>query len=210
MKKHIVIKAHKFNKKANINIDYKTLLFFTFLVAGVIIGVFISENGSEEWHTFFTSLLKKYLSFNVNGNIFIMFMRVFLPFLILMIITYITGLCGVGAPFLLFTPLLLGCCFGVTVAQYYINFGLSGIACCGLIFLPAYAIATATLIKCCCRCVDISGEIFLYFATGKGENKPILKEYTIYFLTMLIPIVIGGVITTAFYKLFAHLFTFIV
>ncbi len=210
MRKHIVIKANKFKPKANIKIDYKTLVFFTFLTAGIIIGVFISKKGSSTWHLFFTELLNKYVSVESNENILLSFSRIFIPFFIIFLITYIIGLCGVGSPFLLSVPLMLGCFFGTTITQYYINYGLSGVACCALIYLPSYATATATLIKCCCRAFDISGEIFFYLISGKGENKLLFKDYSIHFLVLLLPIIIACVASVVLYALFSHLFEFII
>ncbi len=210
LKKHFVIKTNLFKTNKNINFDYKTLIFFTFLLSGIITGVFISEKGIGNWHTFYSEIINTYLSHSLNKNPISMFFRLFLPFVIIMITTYITGLCGVGAPFLPIAPMLLGCTFGIIVTQYYLNYGLSGILCCGLIYLPSYAITTATLIKCCCRCFSISGEIFYYIITGKGEGKPILKEYTLQFLIYILPIAVGCVVTVLFYGLFAHLFNFIV
>lgn len=209
LKRHVVIKAKRINPKINIKIDYKTLVFFTLMVCGVILGVFISEKGSDEWHRFFTTVIKSYLHFEESKSILAIFSRIFLPFFTLYLITYLVGMCGMGVPFLTIIPLILGGYFGVEITQYYINFGLSGIGCCALIYAPIYAIATATLIKCCCQAFDISKEIFFYSITGKGDGKPIFKEYSLKHLFFLVPIIIGAGISTLFYTLFGDLFSFI-
>ncbi len=208
-KKNVVIRAKRISPKFKLNIDYKTLVFFTLMICGVIIGVFISENGSDEWHAFFSNIVNGYLSSEHSGNILVLFYKLFLPFFLLYLITYIIGLCGMGIPFLSLIPLTLGVFFGIEIAHYYINYGLTGIGCCTLIYMPVYAIATATLIKRCCHCFDISGEIFIYLVTGKGDNKPILKDFTLKHLFFLLPIVAGAILSALSFKMFGDLFTFI-
>ncbi len=209
MKKHIIIKANKLKPNIKINIDYKTIVFFTLLICGLVIGVLITQNGSDSWQIFFNEFLNKYISSQSNDNYILLFFRFFLPFFTLHLITYIIGLCGVGAPFLSFIPVSLGICFGVIITKYYANYELNGIVFCCLIYLPLYATTAATLIKCCCRCLDISGEIFLYLASGKGEGKPMLKDFTLNSLVMIIPTIIACVISVIFYNLFSELFIFI-
>lgn len=208
-KRNVVIRAKRITPKINVNLDYKTLVFFTLMICGVIIGVFVSEKGSEEWHKFFSDAVSGYLSSEQNESIMLVFCKFFLPFFLLYLVAYIIGLCGMGIPFLSIIPLVLGCFFGIEITHYYINYGLSGIGCCTLIYMPVYSIATATLIKRCCHCFDISGEIFTYLITGKGDGKPILKEFTLKHLFFLLPIIAGSALSAVSFKMFGDLFTFI-
>ena len=208
-KRNVVIRAKRITPKINVNLDYKTLVFFTLMICGVIIGVFVSKKGSEEWHKFFSDAVSGYLSSEQNESIMLVFCKFFLPFFLLYLVAYIIGLCGMGIPFLSIIPLVLGCFFGIEITHYYINYGLSGIGCCTLIYMPVYSIATATLIKRCCHCFDISGEIFTYLITGKGDGKPILKEFTLKHLFFLLPIIAGSALSAVSFKMFGDLFTFI-
>lgn len=208
LKRPKIYKTKRINKSLNIKIDYKAVLFFTLLICGIIIGVFIAENGSEEWHSFFNKLITSILSKQSNNSFIIIFLKNFLPFFIILLSTYIIGLCGVGIPLLATVPFITGVMFGVIISQYYVSFGLSGIGCCALIYLPLYATATATLIRSCCCSFDISGEIFLYLVSGKGCNKPLLKEYSLKQLVFLIPIAIGACVTALSYHFFSDLFIF--
>lgn len=206
-KRPIIIKARKRKQNFNMNFDYKTPVFFSFLICGVILGVFISEGGSVEWHSYITNTINNYLTFSENSFI-LFFIKIFTPLFLLYVLAYIIGLGGVGVPFLFTIPLALGCIFGIEVTNFYLNYGLKGISYCSLVFLPSYAIATATLIKCCCQCFNISGEIFIFLITGKGDNKPILKEYTLKYIVLLTPIVAGALLSGLLYKLFGSLFVF--
>ncbi len=209
LKKSVVIKAPAFKPKFNLKINNKTLVFFTLFICGIIAGVHISQAGSAEWHTFFMSIINNVLFSQSESGLFTVFIRVFLPFFSMLLMCFIIGLSGMGTPFIALVPLLIGCFFGVEITQFYINFGVSGIGGWALVFLPAYATATATLIKCCCHCVDISGEIFIFLVTGKGEGKPIFKEYLLRYAIYIVPVLLGSLITTLFYRIFGDLLNFV-
>ncbi len=209
LKKSVVIKAPAFKPNVNFKINNKTLIFFTLFICGIIMGVHISEAGSAEWHAFFTSLINDVLFPETGSSLLIVFIRIFLPFFSLLLICFVTGLSGMGTPFVALVPLLTGCFFGIEITQFYINFGMSGIGGWALIYLPSYATATATVIKCCCHCVDISGEIFIFLVTGKGEGKPIFKEYILRYVIYIVPVLLGSLITTLFYRMFGDLFSFV-
>lgn len=209
LKKSVVIKANKFRPKTKLKFDYKTVIYFTLLICGIIIGVFITEKGSSEWHIFFGNLISNHLVAKSSNSIFTNFCSIFLAVFIIFLYNYISGLCGVGIAFTSFSPFILGMYFGVMLTFYYTTYGLSGIMYCALVNLPAYAITAATLVKCCCESSDISKEIFFYLLSGKGDGKPYLKEYTLRYLVYLIPISLGALISALFFHLFSHLFTFI-
>lgn len=209
LKKSVVIKANKFRGKVNLRFDYKTIIYFTLLICGIIIGVFLSEKGSKEWHIFFENLISNHLIAKASNDIFVNFCSMFLAVFIVFLYNYISGLCGVGIAFTSFSPFILGVYFGVIITFYYISYGFSGIAYCALINLPLYAITAATLVKCCCESSNISKEIFFYLVSGKGEGKPFLKDYTLKYLIYLIPVSLGALISALFFHLFSHLFTFV-
>ena len=209
LKKSVVIKANKIKPKIKFQFDYRTVLYFTLLICGIIIGVFINKKGSNEWHIFFENLICNYLITKSSNSIFTNFCSIFSAVFIVFLYNYISGLCGVGIPFTSFSPFILGVYYGVILTFYYLSYGFSGIIYCALVNLPLYAITAATLVKCCCESSNISKEIFFYLISGKGEGKPLLKEYTIKYLVYLIPVSAGALISALFFHLFSHLFTFI-
>jgi hypothetical protein len=157
-----------------------------------------------------SSLVKEYfITLNTQAH-FLNFLKVFSPFLFIVVIEYIVGLCGVGIPLLSLVQFLLGVLIGCVVSQYYVDFGFAGIGCCALIYLPLFATATASLIKGCCCSFDISGEIFYFIVSGKGNGEAVLKEYTLKYLFLLIPVITSSIITLVLYRLFSHLFTFLI
>lgn len=209
-KKSVVIKANKFKPKANMvnfKIDYKLIIFFTLFICGLILGMYISKHFSEEFLQFVSESVTNQIKTLQSGNFLQIFFKIFFPFLTIYILIYIIGLSGVGVPFLCIIPILLGCIISFKTHQYYIASGLSIAICCVISYLPLYAIATATFMKRCCHCFDISGEIFVFLITGKGEGKPLLKDYTLKHLFFIIPICIGAVISSVLFEISSKLFT---
>ncbi len=210
LKNKLIFNFKRKSKPVSINFDYKLIVFFVIFFCGIIIGGFVVKNSSDSLLRILSTFIKEYFV-GLNAQAYIIsFIKVFTPFLLISITTYIAGLCGVGIPLLGFAPFLLGVVIGSVVSQYYIDFGFAGIGCCALIYLPLFATATATLIKGCCCSFDISGEIFYFVVSGKGSGDAILKGYTVKYLIFLIPIILSSIVTLILYHFFSHLFAFLV
>ncbi len=206
MKKHVVISGKKINSAMSFKVDYKSVVCFTVVVCGIIIGVNVSGSLSSEWQSFFESVIKNFLAPPQRAGYITVFLRLFLPFATMLIVTFIVGLSGVGIPFILLTPLISGCFFGVVISQCYENFGISGVGAFAFVHLPIFAISTATLIKSCSGCFDISSEIFWFTATGKGSGKPVLKEYIIKYSLFLLVIALSVALSALAYEIYLKLF----
>ncbi len=208
-KKSVVIRANRL-KKIRLKFDYKTIIFFTILLCGLIFGAILSAKGSEAWHQFFNTFVNNHLTVKSSSSIFRNFCSVFFCLFIIILFDYISGLCGLGIPFIYFTPLLLGTYCGVIISQFYYLYNLRGLLYCILINIPCYAITAATLIKCCCFSSDISKEILVYLINGKNDTKEkILYNYTIKYLLLCIPILISALLNAITFRLFGNLFHFI-
>lgn len=209
-KSKVIFNINRRHKPVSLKLDYKLIIFFILFVCGVIIGGFITKNSKGLLLQGLSIFAREYfLSLN-TGTYFLNFFKIFSPFAFICICTYIIGLCGVGIPFLTLIPTSLGAVMGAIISQYYVDFGLLGIGCCALIYLPLFATATATLLKGCCCSFDISGEIFYFIVSEKGNSNVFFKEYTIKHLFFLIPIALSSGLTLLFYHLFSGLFSFIV
>lgn len=209
MKKSIVIKANKLNKNIKFSINYKTAIYFSLMLTGIIIGAFIAENGSEKWNTLFYEIIDSFLIAKASNGVLVNFCSSFLPVFIIILFVYICGTCGLGSIFSSFSPVLMGIYCGVSVTSFYLKFGVQGIVYCLLINLVLYAITAATLIKCCCESTRISKEILIYLISGKSEGKPLLKEYTLKYLILLLPVVFGSIFSALMFSWLSNLFSFI-
>jgi hypothetical protein len=208
-KKSVVIRANKL-KKINFKFNYKTTIFLTLLLCGVMFGVTLSNKGNIAWHTFFNTFVHNHLTVKVSSSFFRNFCSIFFSFMLICLFDYICGLCGVGAPFLYLTPLFFGIYCGVVTSQFYYIYKLSGLLYCAIINTPCYAITAATLIKCCTLSFDVSKEIFIYLLTGRSDTKEkILHKYTVQYLILCIPIALSALLNVVSFKLFGNLFNFI-
>ena len=208
-KRSVVIRANKL-KKLKIKFDYKTLIFFTILLCGVIFGVILSNKGSIAWHTFFNTFVNNHLTVKGSSSIFRNFCSVFFCFFLILLFDYICGLCGLGAPFLYMTPFFLGIYCGIITSQFYCIHGLPGLVYSVVINIPCYAITAATLIKCCCFSTEISKEILVYLIYGRNDTREkLLYNYTIKYLMMCIPVALSALLNAVSFRLFRDLFNFI-
>lgn len=210
LKKSVVIGAHKFRKNRPSFTDYKSIIFLCLFICGVVFGVMLSQKGSEAWHSFFNTLINNHLTAKRESGLLMNFCGAFAPLLALLIYNYIFGMCGAGMPFLYLTPIALGVYAGVCAAQFYLGFGLQGILywCC--VNIPCNAIAAATLIRCCCYGSELSGYVFSVLIYPKTERKDnLLREYTLKYLIMTLPLILGAILSAITFKLMGELFLFV-
>ncbi len=208
MKKAVIIKTPKIKIYKNIKFDYKTLIFFTFTLCGLIIGAFIAKEMDSELFNLIKGYLINNFEIRTQNSVFTVFCSIFCVTLIIILCNYILGLCAVGQFFSIITPFLFGIYCGFLSTIYFLINNLNGILYVASINLPFYAITAASLIKCCCESYNTSIEIFKFAQSGKTTNKPILKEYTLKFSIFLIPVCIGAFISALLFKWLNHLFTF--
>lgn len=212
LKRSVVIKANKFKHNKGFRFDYKTLIFFTIFLCGLIIGVIVFKQSGEHFADFVTNILEKHLTACYDNNIFKNFCSVFFTFSVFLVFLFIFGLCAVGQPFIWFMGFSFGCVVGVVLSSYFCAFGILGVGYCALINIPCYAITAATLIKCCCESTKISNEIF-FFTLGAGggvvDKNILFKEYLLKYLVFLVPIAIAALLKACFLKLFSGLFSLV-
>ncbi len=214
LKKHVVFNLRKgmpkmlpkSRVKRKINIDLKTLLFFAFMVCGIIIGAFIYNKASDEALRFLNKIFSGFLLPGSTEMYFSSYLKMLLPFFSMVILCFITGFSGMGTPFLCLVPFVSGIFAGVYISLCYNSFALKEILCRVVVFLPVYATATATLIKCCCRSSVISGEIFTYLLTGKGEGQSKIKGYVTDYLVFLLFVALGCLASLVAFILINKLF----
>lgn len=211
-KKSVVLKANKLKPIAGVSPDYKTVIFFTLFVCGLIIGVTVISQSGTDFTDFFSKIIHNNISAKKDSSWFKCFCGEFVWLFILVFVDFICGLCGVGLPFIWLIPICFGCFAGMVLALFFINYGMTGLGYCALMNIPSYAITAATLVKCCCESTKVSNEIFFYILSGsKGDTSktPILKEYTVKYIFFCIPVIIAALISTGSFKLFSGLFSFV-
>ncbi len=205
-KKSVVIKARRIKP---LKWDYETIILFTLFVCGVILGIFIIKNSSIEIQGLLKNCLNNYISTKNQNGYFTCFSGLLVLLLLFLFFDFLLGLCAIGTPLIWLIPVIFGIISGCLVSIFFINYGLKGIFYCVLVDLVCYAITAATLIKCCCESTKMSIELFSCVA-GNNNYRNIfsLKEYMINYLILCIPVIIGALISTFCFKIFASLFIF--
>lgn len=205
MKKSVVIKAKRIKP---LKWDYEIIILFTLFLCGIIFGVFIIKNGSEELKDFLGSCLSNYISAKNKNGFFMCFSGIFAVLLVFVFFDFLFGLCAVGTPLVWIVPILFGVICGGCVSCMFNIYGLKGLLYCILVDIPCYAITAATLIKCCYESTKMSVDLFTSIVGNNYKTNCFFKEYAINYLILCIPIVIAAIISTVCFKIFAGLFIF--
>lgn len=211
MKKSVVIKAKRMRPINNFVIDYKALLFLVIFICGLIIGIKIIRESDNDISMFICNIVKNNYIAMKNCSFLNAFSGIFLLLFLLVFYIYLFGQCSVGFPFITLAPLFWGMYSGIIISSYYSMFGLKGIGFCSIVYIPCYAITAATLIRGCCIGTNSSNEIFLGVMSQEWNKQSdySLKNYTVSFLILLIPLVFSSLLKAGCYKLFGDLFVLV-
>lgn len=211
-KRSVVLKANKIKHAGSFKPDYKTLIFFTLFLCGLIIGTTVVNKSESEFLTLIMKVLKNNITAKNGGGWLKCFCGDFVWLFIPLFTDFLCGLCGIGLPFIWSIPVVFGCVSGTVFSAFFMSYGVVGLGYCALMYVPCCAITAATLVKCCCESTKMSSEIFFYIlGNGKNEGtkKSLLKEYSTVYIVFCIYILIGAAISTCSFKLLSGLFGFI-
>lgn len=106
--------------------------------------------------------------------------------IMLLLITFIIGLCAVGFPFSVFLLLIKGLSIGALSSCIYTVHGIKGFGFCMLVFYPIQILNCLILLRAGKESFEMSMSILRYITTGRlkvGENAD-FRVYLIKFLTL--------------------------
>ena len=210
-KKSVIIKTKNIRPNIKLNLDYKLIIYFTLFLCGVSIGVSLIKNAGDDFNRFFSDLLVKHVNAKKHNSFITDFCFVFLCLVLLFFLNYLCSLSAVGFPFIWLILIGFGVCCGAVTGEFFISFGLKGLGFCLLVDIPCYAITAATLVCCCCESTKICNNIFFYlfgnYGCDSGRNQ-LLKEYTLKYIIMCLPLLLGAFASTVCFKMFSGFFTF--
>lgn len=211
MKKSVVIRKKSLKPIIGLNFDYKTFIYYILFVCGLIIGITIIKNASNETCQLFFSVVKRYLTALKGCNYLNSICSVFLSLFLILFYIFVFGQCSIGVPFIGIAPLLWGMFTGIGISCYYSMFSFNGLSYFAIINLPCYAITAATLVRGCCISTKMSNEIFLSLLSGewKKQEDNTIKQYCTSFLILLIPLIISAITKSGSHKLFSGLFNLV-
>lgn len=201
MKAGFVLNSRSFKK---IKFDYSIVILSTIFLCGVIIGIFLIHNCDDDLKNMLFNILENYISTKSNSGFIAIFSFELVLLLTFVMLEFIFGLSAVGSPFAVLILAFFGVFSGAGTSCIILNWGLKGIFYLLLVILPCYAITAAILVKCCCLSIRVSSILLnciLQRDTIK-RNFCDFKEYALNYLILIVPVLIGVVISTVLFKVF--------
>lgn len=201
MKAGFVLNSRSFKK---IKFDYSIVILSTIFLCGVIIGIFLIHNCDDDLKNMLFNILENYISTKSNSGFIAIFSFELVLLLTFVMLEFILGLSAVGSPFAVLILAFFGVFSGAGASCIILNWGLKGIFYLLLVILPCYAITAAILVKCCCLSIRISSILFNCILQKDTIKRSIcdFKEYTLNYLILIVPVLIGVVISTVLFKVF--------
>ncbi|NLA73306.1 MAG: hypothetical protein GX848_05690 [Clostridiales bacterium] len=191
-------------------INYKPIIFFLFLLTGLIIGVICIKYGVKSFVDLAANIFEQTRLESSEKSIAGLFFSSLLSSICFLFAAFIIGLCAVGIPFLPIIPFIKGLYFGALGGYMYSTYGVTGIGYCALITYPAAAIMITALIYGCTESMMMSADIcgILLNKTIGMNNKDALKLYCIRYSILALIIIVAAIVYTALFKLFGAYFSF--
>lgn len=206
MKRSVVIKAKRLKP---INWDFETIILFTLFLCGVILGVFLIKNCSDDIKNLLARVVSDYISAKSQNSFTVCFSGLFILVLIFIFFSFMFGLCAVGTPLIWLLPIIFGAFGGGYVSILLMNYGLKGLLYFVIVDMVCYAITTATLMNCCCESTKISVNLFSCIAGNNNlKNACLFKNYALNYLVLCVPVALSAVLSTILFKIFQGLFIF--
>lgn len=187
-----------------IKLDYSLVILSTIFLCGVIIGVFFIKNCDDELKNVFFNLLDNWISTKSNSGIITIFSFELVLLLTFVLFEFVFGLSAVGTPFIVLILAFFGVFSGAGASCIILNWGIKGLFYLLLVALPCYTITAAILVKCCCLSIRISSNLFNCILQKDiiKRNFCDFKEYLLNYMILIVPIVIGVIISTILFKVF--------
>lgn len=191
-------------------IDYKPILFFVFLLFGLLTGVICIKYGVNSLVDLAADIFNQSRTESSEKGVFEFLFSDFLSSICYLFASFTVGLCAVGIPFLPIIPFVKGIYLGALGGYMYTEYGVSGIGYCALIIYPGAALMLAALIYGCtesmCMSVDICG--ILLNKTKSISNPNALKMYCIRYAVLVFIMLLAAAVNTLFFKVFGDYFIF--
>lgn len=191
-------------------INYKPVLFFVFLLFGLLTGVICIKYGVNSLVELTADIFEQSRLENSEKGILEFFFSDFLSSVCFLFASFTLGLCAVGIPFLPAIPFVKGIYLGALGGYMYTEYGVGGIGYCALIIYPGAALMLAALIYGCTESMCMSADLCsVLLNKPKGVSTVnALKFYCVRYAVLIFIILIAAVVNTLFFKLFGSYFSF--
>lgn len=192
----------------SINFNWMLMLLIGLFFIGLIFGCFVVKRGNNLISDKITEYYSLYLLNKNSYNMSMVFMNSFFMSATTVIISFFTGLCALGIPFVVCIPLVSGGIIGMVSGFLYETYLLKGLGYCTIIIFPAAAITLVALISACRESLLMSKNMLSILATGRNQQQNRFRSYCIKHLLYTALCAFAALIEAVLFNLFSNLFDF--
>ena len=204
-----MLNLHSLKQKVKgVEFNWIMLILVTLFFIGLIFGSFSVKNNNSFLTSIITELYSAYLSQKDTFSSVIIFMYTFLLSMTAVVISFFTGLCALGIPFIVLVPFVSGAVIGTISGFVYETYLLKGLGYCAIIIFPAAAISLVSLISSCKESLLMSGNMLSILATGRAKEQNCFKSYCIKYLVFTLVCAAAALIEAVLFNMFSDLFNF--
>lgn len=180
-----------------------TILLFSLFLCGLIIGCGIYNGYENKDSSVVANIISTFFVQNNKGLIFI---NSLLSSLMLILITFCSGLCCVGYPVIYSVPLLKGLYYGIFASFMLHKYAMQGFSYFSLTVLPGAIISVCSVIYACnISCETTKALASNIFANNREHIK--IREYLLKYLILFSVMLIGCILDCFTVSLFSEIFS---
>lgn len=204
-----MLNLHSFKQKLK-GFEFNWLMFIliTLFFIGLILGSFSVKSGDNFFTQKITQIYSSYLIQKNTFNSTLIFIVTFFMSMSAVVVSFFTGLCALGIPFIVAVPVVSGAVIGTISGYVYETYLLKGLGYCAIIIFPAASITLVSLISSCKESLIMSKNMLSILATGRNQQQDIFKGYCIKHLAFAAICATAALIEAVLFNMFSNLFIF--
>ena len=204
-----MLNLHLLRKKIK-NIEFNWLLFLLIglFFVGLLLGSLSVKKGDNLISDYVIKFYTSYLTDKSSFSLPMIFISSFFLSATSVIVSFFTGLCALGVPFVICVPFISGNIIGIISGYLYETYLLKGLGYCAIIIFPAAAITLVALILSCKESLIMSGNMLSVLATGRIQQQNRFRSYCIKHLLYGAMCASAALIEAVLFNMFSNLFIF--
>ncbi len=204
-----MLNLHLLRKKIK-NIEFNWLLFLLIglFFVGLLLGSLSVKKGDNLISDYVIKFYTSYLTDKSSFSLPMIFISSFFLSATSVIVSFFTGLCALGVPFVICVPFISGNIIGIISGYLYETYLLKGLGYCAIIIFPAAAITLVALILSCKESLIMSGNMLSVLATGRIQQQNRFRSYCIKHLLYGAMCAFAALIEAVLFNMFSNLFIF--
>ncbi len=200
---------HSIHQKAKSFSSNKNIIILVLLfVSGLIFGAFSVKSQNSFLYTKAMPIYMSYVKSKSGLSDLSIFFTTMLLNSSVIVLSYFTGLCAIGVPFVAMIPAVSGIFIGSVSGYIYQTYMLKGLGYCGIIIFPAAAVTAAAIIFAGRESLIMSKNMLNLLSQRHNQQYEDFKSYSVRFGIYLALAALGALIETVMTHLFIGIFNF--